>query len=186
MQTETTCRLRRAVDNWLTEVQRRGAQLYARNECGDNQYLSFEGRAHVCYSVDLDYTLGEIKLEITDPARPLPTHETVGFTEHNLHALAKRIAPLKEGEACIPVSLLVRLTSLCDAYQHLVAEFDKARRIHTSTQTVQAIRRDLSTLLTPEEQQHAEPGPAQPELKAPRGLHAAGEGVEGARRFFKG
>ena len=44
MQTETTCRLRRAVEAWLTDVQRRGAQLYARNESGDVQYLSFEGR----------------------------------------------------------------------------------------------------------------------------------------------
>jgi hypothetical protein len=174
MQTETACRLRRAVDNWLTDVQRRGAQLYARNESGDVQYLSFEGRAHVCYNVDLDYTLGEIKLQIIDPARSGTARETIGFTEHNLHALAKRLAPLKEGEACIPVSLLARLSSLCHAYQRLVADFDKARHIHTSTQTVQAIQRDMDALLTVEEQ-GGEHAPAQPAPKAPHGLHPDGK-----------
>jgi hypothetical protein len=176
MQTETTCRLRQAVDAWLTDVQRRGAQLYARNDSGDVQYLSFEGRAHVCYHVDLDYTLGEIKLQIADPARSVTARETIGFTEHNLHALAKRIAPLKEGEACIPVNLLARLSLLCRAYQRLVADFDKARHIHTSTQTVQAIQRDVDALLTVEEQQGGgEHAQAQPAPKAPHGLHPAGK-----------
>lgn len=163
------------MDAWLTDVQRRGAQLYARNESGDVQYLSFEGRAHVSYHVDLDYTLGEIKLQITDPARPATARETIGFTEHNLHALAKRIAPLKEGEACIPVSLLVRLSSLCNAYQRLVADFDKARRIHTSTQTVQAIQKDVDTLLTVAERQSGNHAEGQPATQTPRGLRPAGK-----------
>jgi len=175
MQTETTCRLRQAVNNWLTDVQRRGAQLYAGNESGDMQYFSFEGRAHACYNVDLDYTLGEIKLQVTDPARPVMTRETVGLTEHNLRALAKRIAPLREGEACIPVSLLTQLTFLCQAYQRLVADFDKARRIHTSTQTVQAILRELNALLTAEEQRGGEGGPSQAAVKAPQGQNPAGK-----------
>jgi hypothetical protein len=169
------------VDAWLTDVQRRGALLYARNESGDMQYLSFEGRGHMCYNVDLDYTLGEIKLEITDPARPVMTRETIGFTEHNLHALAKRIAPLKEGEACIPVSLLARLTLLCHAYQRLVADFDKARHIHTSTQTVQAIQKDLDALLTAEERQDGERGSTRPAHDAPHGLHPAGKTAKGTR-----
>lgn len=174
MQTKTTCRLRQAVDAWLTDVQRRGAQLYARNESGDVQYLSFEGRSHVCFHVDLDYTLSEIKLQIADPARSVTTRETIGFTEHNLRALAKRMAPLMEGDACISVSLLVRLTSLCRAYQYLVADFDKARHIHTSTQTVQAIQKDLDALLTTEERQAGEPAPAQPPLKATHKAHPTG------------
>ena len=179
MQTETTCRLQRAVDAWLTDVQRRGAQLYARNESVDMQYLSFEGRGHMRYNVDLDYTLGEIKVQASDPARPEMTRETIGFTEHNLRALAKRIAPLKEGEACIPVSLLTRLTSLCQAYQQLVADFDKARRIHTSTQTVQAIQGDLDCLLTPAERRHQLQGATRP---APNAIHqtpGAGKAVNG-------
>ena len=163
MQTETTCRLRRTVDAWLTDVQRRGAQLYARNESGDVQYLSFEARGRVCYHVDLDYTLGEIKLQVTDPTRPAATRETIGFTEHNLRALAKRIAPLREGEACIPVSTLTQLASICRAYQRLVADFDKARHIHTSTQTVQAIQNDLDAVLTAAEREGAEPAPASPQ-----------------------
>src|SRR5690349_19080906 len=132
MYMETTHKLRPVVDNWLTDVQRRGAQLYARNEGSGVQYLSFEGRERIRYSVDLDYTLGEIKLQINDPATPAVFRESLEFTEENLRALAKRIAPLREGYACIPVSLLAQVTILCHAYERLVADFDEAKHIQTS------------------------------------------------------
>jgi hypothetical protein len=153
---ETKHKLRALVENWLTDVQRRGAALYAVNEGNGVQYLSFEGRDHIRYNIDLDYTLGEITLQINNPATPLVVRESVGFTEENLRSLAKRIAPLKEGYACIPVSLLAQLTILCHAYQRLVADFDEARRIQTSTETVQEIEAELKRFLTPEEQRRTD------------------------------
>ena len=147
----TNHRLHTAVSNWLIDVQRRGAELYARSEGNGVQYLSFEGRDHIRYNVDLDYTLGEITLQVNNPASPIVIREKLGFTEHNLRSLAKRITPLREGYACIPVSLLAQLTILCHAYQRLVADFDEAKGLHTSTETVREIETELQRFLTPEE-----------------------------------
>ncbi|HEY0791908.1 MAG TPA: hypothetical protein VGD78_12665 [Chthoniobacterales bacterium] len=156
MQAETTSQLRELVDNWLADVQRRGTELYAVNEGNGVQYLSFEGRGHVRYSVDVDYTLAEITLQVNDPASPAVVRETVGLTAQNLRALAKRIAPLREGQACIPVSLLAQLAVLTHAYRRLVADFDQARRIRTSTDTAQEIEAELRHYLTPEEQRRTD------------------------------
>ena len=82
--------------------------------------------------------------------------ETLGFNEENLRSLAKRIAPLREGYACIPVGLLAQLAILCHAYQRLVADFDEAKHIHTSTRTVEEIENDLKRFLTPEEQRRTD------------------------------
>ena len=145
-------KLRPVVENWLIDVQRRGAELYARNQGNDVEYLSFEGKDHVRYSIDLDYTLEEITVQVNNPATSLVVREKLGFTEENLRSLAKRIAPVREGYACIPVSLLAQLSILCHAYQRLVADFDEAKHIHTSTHTVEEIETDLQRFLTPEEQ----------------------------------
>ena len=153
---EQTEKLRATVENWLIDVQRRGAELYARNEGNGVEYLSFEGRGHVRYSVDLDYTLGEITLQVNDPSTPIVVREQVGFTEHNLRSLAKRIAPLREGYARIPVSLLAQLAILCHAYRRLVADFDESKHIKTSTNTVQEIEAELERFLTPEEKRRTD------------------------------
>jgi hypothetical protein len=153
---DTRHKLRPVVDNWLIDVQRRGAELYARNEGSSVEYLSFEGKDHIRYNIDLDYTLEEITIQVNNPTTPLVIRETLGFTEENLRSLAKRIAPLREGYACIPVSLLAQLTILCHAYQRLVADFDKARHIHTSTRTVEEIETELKRFLTPEEQRRTD------------------------------
>jgi hypothetical protein len=156
MQPETTSQLRELVNNWLADVQRRGTELYALNEGNGVQYLSFEGRGHVRYSVDVDYTLGEITLQINNPASPSVVRETMGLTDQNLRALAKRISPLREGQACIPVSLLAQLAVLTHAYRRLVADFDEAKRIQTSTDTAQEIEAELRHYLTPEEQRRTD------------------------------
>ena len=153
---ERTEKLRAIVENWLIDVQRRGAELYARNQGIDMEYLSFEGRGRVRYNVDLDYMLGEVSLQINDPSTPLVIRERIGFTEDELCSLAKRIAPLREGYACIPVSLLAQLTIVCHAYQRLVADFDKANDIQTSTETVWEIEADLQSFLTPEEKRRTD------------------------------
>ena len=148
--------LRSVVDNWLTDVQRRGAELYALHESSGVEYLSFEGKDHIRYNIDLDYTIEEISIQVNNPATPLVIREKLAFTEENLRALAKRVAPLREGYARIPVSLLAQLAILCHAYQRLVADFDQAKHIHTSTQTVEEIEADLRRFLTPEEQKRTD------------------------------
>jgi hypothetical protein len=153
---DTRHKMRPAVENWLIDVQRRGAELYARHESNGVEYLSFEGKDHIRYSIDLDYTLEEITLQVNNPATSLVIRENLGFTEDNLRSLAKRIAPLREGYARIPVSLLAQLAILCHAYQRLVADFDEARHIHTSTQTVEEIETELQRFLTPEEQRRTD------------------------------
>jgi hypothetical protein len=55
------------VDNWLTDVRRRGAELYASNEGDEVQYFSFEGKNHFRFSLEVDYSLQEIAVQITDP-----------------------------------------------------------------------------------------------------------------------
>ena len=153
---DTMHKLRPVVENWLIDVQRRGAELYARHESSSVEYLSFEGRDHIRYSIDLDYTLEEINLQVNNPATSLVIREKLAFSEENLRALAKRITPLREGYARIPVSLLAQLAILCHAYQRLVADFDEARHIHTSTQTVEEIEGELQRFLTPEEQRRTD------------------------------
>ena len=171
MQAETTSQLRELVDNWVADVQRRGTELYAVNEGSGVQYFSFEGRDHVRYSVDVDYTLAEITLQINNPASPAVVRETVGLTAQNLRALAKRIAPLREGQACIPVSLLAQLAVLTHAYRRLVADFDQARRIRTSTDTAQEIEAELRHYLTPEEQRRTDNPFITPRLKSAAAGH---------------
>ena len=149
-------KLRPVVDDWLVDVQRRGAELYARNESNGVEYLSFEGKDHIRYNIDLDYTLGEITVQVNNPATSLVIRQKLDFTEENLRSLAKRIAPLREGCACIPVSLLAQLAILCHAYQRLVADFDEAKHIHTSTKTVEEIETELKRFLTPEEQRRTD------------------------------
>jgi hypothetical protein len=156
MYMDTRHKLQPVVDNWLIDVQRRGAELYARHESSGVEYLSFEGKDHIRYSIDLDYTLEEMTVQVNNPATPLVIREKLAFTQENLRALAKRIAPVREGYACIPVSLLAQLAILCHAYQRLVADFDQAKHIHTSTQTVEGIEADLRRFLTPEEQRRTD------------------------------
>jgi len=49
--------LRLMVANWLTDVKRRGAELYAANEGDQVQYFSFEGKDHFRFSIEIDYAI---------------------------------------------------------------------------------------------------------------------------------
>ena len=140
------------VDNWLTDVKRRGADLYATNEGDGVQYFSFEGKNHFRFSVEIDYALQEIAVQITDPTTGGMEVENLALTANNLEALARLMCSVKEGEAVVPVYLLAQLAVICHGYQRLVQELDKVHGIETTTGSVTDIEADLRRFLTPDEQ----------------------------------
>jgi hypothetical protein len=144
------------VDNWLTDVQRRGAELYAENRGNGVLYLSFQGKDKLRFGVKIDFDVQEMAVQINSPEWTSVQRETVLLSAESLSSLAKRMCPLPEGQAIISVRLLARLAILCHAYQRLVEDFDREHHIHTSTNTVQQIESELRQSLTPEEQQRTE------------------------------
>jgi hypothetical protein len=140
------------VDNWLTDVKRRGADLYATNEGDEVQYFSFEGKNHFRFSLEIDYALQEIAVQITDPTTGGMEVENLTLTAKNLDALARLMCSVKEGEAVVPVYLLAQLAVICHGYQRLVQELDQVHGIETTTGSVTEIEADLRRFLTPEEQ----------------------------------
>jgi hypothetical protein len=147
---------RSIVDNWLTDVKRRGAELYATNEGDEVQYFSFEGKNHFRYSLKIDYALQEIAVQITDPTTGGMEVENLGLTAKNLDALARLMCSVKEGEAIVPVYLLAQLAVICHGYQRLVQELDQVHGIETTTGSVTEIEIDLRRFLTPEEQKRTD------------------------------
>ncbi|MBV8376399.1 MAG: hypothetical protein JO279_05285 [Verrucomicrobia bacterium] len=148
--------LQSLVDNWLTEVKRRGAELYASNEGDEVQYFSFEGKNHSRFSVEVDYAVQEITVQITEPTTGSMEVENLRLTELNLRSIARLMCSVKEGEAVVPVYLLAQLAVICHGYQRLVQEFDKLHRIETTTGSVREIEADLRRFLTPEEQKRTD------------------------------
>jgi hypothetical protein len=159
--------LKALVDNWLTDVQRRGAELYAENRAEEDLYLSFEGKDQIRYSVKIDFDGQEIKVQIHTPDQKNATREDFLLNAESLRLLAKRMCPLPEGKAAISIYLLARLAILCHAYQRLLDEYDREHHIHTSTNTVQEIEAELRQSLTPEEQQRTENPFLRPPAKQP-------------------
>jgi hypothetical protein len=147
---------RSIVANWLTDVKRRGAELYATNEGDEVQYFSFEGKNHFRYSLKIDYALQEIAVQITDPTTGGMEVENLGLTAKNLDALARLMCSVKEGEAIVPVYLLAQLAVICHGYQRLVQELDQVHGIETTTGSVTEIEIDLRRFLTPEEQKRTD------------------------------
>lgn len=144
------------VENWLTDVQRRGAELYATNEGDEIRYFSFEGRDRFRFSIEIDFAVQEITLQITDPKKSGVEIEILALTSDNLEALARMMCSVKEGEAVIPVYLLAQLAVICHGYQRLIQELDEVHGIHTTTGSVADIEADLRRFLTPEEQKRTD------------------------------
>jgi hypothetical protein len=144
------------VENWLTDVQRRGAELYATNEGDEIRYFSFEGRDRFRFSIEIDFAVQEITLQITDPKKSGVEIEILALTSDNLEALARMMCSVKEGEAVIPVYLLAQLAVICHGYQRLIQELDQVHGIHTTTGSVADIEADLRRFLTPEEQKRTD------------------------------
>jgi hypothetical protein len=152
------------VDNWLSDVQRRGGELYAENRGNGVLYLSFQRKDKLRFSVKIDFDVQEMAVQINSPEWTGVKRETFLLSQKSLNSLAKRMCPLPEGQAIISVRLLARLAILCHAYQRLVQDYDREHHIHTSTNTVQQIESELRQSLTPEEQQRT----ANPFLKTAR------------------
>jgi hypothetical protein len=148
--------LKTLVENWLIDVQRRGAELYAENQADEALYLSFEGRDQLRFGVRIDIVAQEIMVHINSPALSTARRENFILNEESLRTLARQMCPLPEGQAIISVYLLARLAILCHAYQRLLEEYDREHHIHTSTNTVQEIEAELRECLTPEEQRRTE------------------------------
>src|ERR1700688_169258 len=148
--------LRLTVDNWLTDVKRRGAELYAANEGDEVQYFSFEGKDHFRFSIEIDYAIQEITVQITDPKTGGIEIEILALIAKNLDSLARLMCSVKEGEAVVPVYLLAQLAVICHGYQRLVQELDKVHGIETTTGSVTEIEADLRRFLTPEEQKRTD------------------------------
>jgi len=148
--------LKTLVDNWLTDVQRRGAELYAENRGDEDLYLSFQGKDQLRYGVKIDFDGQEITVQINHPDQTSVKREDFLLNAESLRSLAKRMCPLAEGKATISVYLLARLAILCHAYQRLLEEYDREHNIRTTTNTVQQIEAELRQCLTPEEQQRTE------------------------------
>jgi hypothetical protein len=148
--------LRLMVNSWLTEVKRRGAELYASNDGDEVQYFSFEGKDHFRFSIQVDYAIQEINLQITDPKTGGIEVEILALTTKNLESLARLMCSVKAGEAVVPVYLLAQLAVICHGYQRLVQELDQVHGIQTTTGSVAEIEADLRRFLTPEEQKRTD------------------------------
>ena len=148
--------LRLMVANWLTDVKRRGAELYAANEGDQVQYFSFEGKDHFRFSIEIDYAIQEITVQITDPKTGGIELEILALTAKNLDSLARLMCSVKEGEAVVPVYLLAQLAVICHGYERLVQELDQLHGIQTTTGSVAGIEADLRRFLTPEEQKRTD------------------------------
>jgi hypothetical protein len=144
------------VDNWVTDVKRRGADLYASNEGDEVQYFSFEGKDQFRFSLEIDYAPQEISVQITDPKTGGIEYEKLGLTAKNLRSLARLMCSVKEGQAVVPVYLLAQLAVVCHGYQRLVQELDELHHIRTTTESVSEIEADLRHFLTAEEQKRTD------------------------------
>ena len=144
------------VDNWLKDVQRRGMELYALNR-GDNVlYVSFERKDRLRFSLEVDFTAENVKMEITGPQWSHIERKSFLPNEENLRSLAKRMCPVGEGQAIIPVHLLVQLSIVCHAYQRFLEDYDREHGIHTTTDTVRKIDSELGKYLTADEQKRTD------------------------------
>jgi hypothetical protein len=148
--------LQLTVDNWLTDVRRRGAELYASNEGDQVHYFSFQGKNQFRFSVEIDYSTQDINIQITDPKTAGIEIEVLALTAKNLESLARLMCSVKEGQAVVPVYLLAQLAAICHGYQRLVQELDRLNGIHTTTGSVAEIEADLHRFLTPSEQKRTD------------------------------
>jgi len=144
------------VDNWLADVQRRGAELYAVNRGNKILYFSFEGKDEFRYSVKIDFIVKDVRVQITGPGSNFVERNAFLLRPENLRSLANRMCLVGEGQTVIPVYLLAQLSILCHAYQRLVEDFKRGHHVVVWTNTLQEIESELHQYLTPEEQQRTD------------------------------
>jgi hypothetical protein len=144
------------VDNWLKDVQRRGMELYALNRGNNVLYVSFERKDRLRFSLEVDFTVENVKVEITGPQWSHIERKSFLLNRENLRSMAKKMCPVSEGQAIVPVHLLAQLSILCHAYQRLLEDYDREHGIHTITDTVKHIDSELGSFLTSDEQKRTD------------------------------
>ncbi|MBV8968020.1 MAG: hypothetical protein JO331_03035 [Verrucomicrobia bacterium] len=144
------------VENWLTDVQRRGAELYSSNRVDQTLYLSFEGKEMQRFAVQIDFLATDVKVEITRPGFSYIERRQFLLSSTNLTRFAKRMCWVQAGQAAVPVYLLAQLSIICHAYRRLLQDYDREHGFQTSTGTIEQIEDDLSRYLTPEERRRTD------------------------------
>lgn len=144
------------VNNWLTDVQRRGAGLYAVNRGNKMLYLSFEGRGALRYGVKIDFVVKDVRVQITGSGSNFVERNAFLLSAESLRSLANRMCQVGEGKAVIPAYLLAQLSILCHAYQRLVEDFKRECHLGVSTNALLQIESELNQYLTPEEQKRTD------------------------------
>ena len=131
------------VSNWLTDVRRRGADLYAMNDGDEIQYLSFEGKDHFRFSVEIDYALQEITVQITDPKTT--THSKKGqmlvaFLVATMESALRLWAPLNPATAHFAIhapyyalTVMGPVSNLIEIYLQAKAKRAKQKESATGT-----------------------------------------------------
>src|SRR5260370_34148730 len=94
-----TAAMKTLVENWLMDVQRRGAEIYAENEAEEVLYFSFQGKDQLRYSLRIDFDLQELSVQINSPELPVTKREVLLLNHDNLRVLSKRIWLLPQGNA---------------------------------------------------------------------------------------
>lgn len=146
----------RLVHNWVIDVQRRGAKLCSLTRSKGTVNLSFRGKDRLRYSVQVDFNGRLLRIELNRPEWKWVRRETLLLNAGSLRYLARRICPLSERQAVIPVGLLVRLSILCHDHRRLLDDNDREHHIHDSSDTLRQIESELCQYLTPDEQQRSD------------------------------
>jgi hypothetical protein len=149
----STIAWQRLVQNWVTDVQRRGAKLDSLKRNKGVFSLSLQGKDRFHYSVQIDLPNRLLRLELNRPEWKWVRRETLLLNVGSLRYLAKRMCPLGERHAVVPVRLLARLAILCRAYRRLLQDYDQEHHRHSCRETVRQMEVDLRQYLTLEEQQ---------------------------------
>jgi hypothetical protein len=77
------------VDNWLKDVQRRGMELYALNRGNNVLYVSFERSDRLRFSLEVEFTIENVKVEVTGPQWSHIERKSFLLNGENLRSLAK-------------------------------------------------------------------------------------------------
>ena len=144
------------VKSWLTDVQRRGAELYAVNKGNKIFYLSFGGKHRLRFWVKIDLVVKDVRVQVTRPQSNFIERSAFRLNVGNLRSLANRMCLVGEGQAVVSIYLLAELLILCHACRRLVEDYAREYHMQASTNTLLRIESELRQYLTPEEQKRTD------------------------------
>jgi hypothetical protein len=142
----------RLVENWLTDLRRRGAKLHSVHRSRVVLNLSFEGRDQSRYKIKIDLESQDIRIELNRPKWKWVKCERYLLSPGSLRLLAKRTCPVPEGRAVVTVDFLGRVSLLCDAHRRLLRERDPESYTQASIESICRMQSELRPYLIPEEQ----------------------------------